>query len=254
MLYIFICEDEEFQLNYIKKMIAEYIAQKKIDAQIVAAKKNPKDILAQLEDCYQPAVFFIDVQLDGYDMDGFGLARRLKERNSKYSIVFLTSNSHVAYKVFEYHLEILDYIVKKPEYFRQKMIDGCLMKRLDDIFGKLESLCNKSQKSCIAVSFGGKLIDIILEDIIVIQSVKEKHLTEICLYNRMITVRQPLKSIYEQLGAMFVYVNKSCIVNRHKIQELDKKERVLHLVGGFQAEVSYRELKHVEKIIKCSIQ
>lgn len=166
MLYIFICEDEEIQLRYIEKMIEEYITQKKINAQIVAARQNPEDILAESEANYHPAVFFIDVQLDGYGMNGFDLARRLKERESKCSIVFLTADSHMAYKVFEYQMEILDYLVKRPEYFRQKTINGCLMKRLDNIFGKLESLRNKSQKACIVFSDGGKLIDVILEDII----------------------------------------------------------------------------------------
>ena len=39
--------------------------------------------MVELHDDCQPAVFFIDVQLDGYDMDGFDLARRLKWMNMK---------------------------------------------------------------------------------------------------------------------------------------------------------------------------
>ena len=83
MLYIYICEDEEVQLNYIREMITEYIADQRIDARIVAARQDPEEIMAELHDYCQPAIFFIDIQLDGYDMDGFDLARRLKWLNSE---------------------------------------------------------------------------------------------------------------------------------------------------------------------------
>lgn len=249
MLHIYICEDEEVQLNCIRDMITEYIADQKIDARIAAAKQDPEDIMAELHDYYQPAVFFIDVQLDGYDMDGFDLARRLKWLSNKYAVVFLTSSDHLAYKVFEYNLEVLDYVVKEPEYFQQKGIHEGLRKRLDRIFEKLNSLCDKKNKTSIAFTCGGKVTDVITEDIIYVQSVAGKHQAEVYLDNRVITVRQSMKYIYEQLSEDFIFANKSCIVNKSKMRELDKKERFLHLEGGFRVEVSYRELNGIAKLM-----
>lgn len=249
MLYIYICEDEEVQLNYIRDMITEYIADRGIDARIAAARQNPEEIMAELYDYCQPAVFFIDVQLDGYDMDGFDLARRLKWLDSEYAVVFLTSSDHLAYKVFEYNLEVLDYVVKEPEYFQQKGIHEGLRKRLDRIFEKLNSLCDKKNKMSIAFACGGKVMDVIIEDIIYVQSVAGKHQAEVYLDNRVITVRQSMKYIYEQLSEDFIYANKSCIVNKSKMRELDKKERFLHLDGGFRVEVSYRELNGIAKLM-----
>ena len=121
MLHIYICEDEEVQLNRIRDMITEYIADLRIDARIVAARQDPEEIMAELHDNCQPAVFFIDVQLDGYDMDGFDLARRLKWLNSEYAVVCLTSSDHLAYKVFEYNLEVLDYVVVHELAHRKEM-------------------------------------------------------------------------------------------------------------------------------------
>ncbi|MCI9618807.1 MAG: response regulator transcription factor [Dorea sp.] len=250
MLYIYICEDEEVQLNYIREMITEYIADQRIDARIVAARQDPEEIMAELHDYCQPAIFFIDIQLDGYDMDGFDLARRLKWLNSEYAVVFLTSSTDFAYKVFEYDLEVLDYVVKEPEYFRQKRINNSLIRRLDRIFEKMMSLCDKKNKATIALAGGGKVTNVIMEDIIYIQSVAGRHQAEVYLDNRVIIVRQSMKSIYELLSEDFVYVNKSCIVNRYKMQELDKKERFLYLAGGFRVEVAYRELNDIAKIME----
>ena len=244
MLHIYICEDEEVQLNRIRDMITEYIADLRIDARIVAARQDPEEIMAELHDNCQPAVFFIDVQLDGFD-----LARRLKWLNSEYAVVFLTSSDHLAYKVFEYNLEVLDYVVKEPEYFQQKGIHEGLRKRLDRIFEKLNSLCDKKNKTSIAFTCGGKVTDVITEDIIYVQSVAGKHQAEVYLDNRVITVRQSMKYIYEQLSEDFIFANKSCIVNKSKMRELDKKERFLHLEGGFRVEVSYRELNGIAKLM-----
>lgn len=249
MLHIYICEDEEIQLNCIKDILTEYIADLRIDARIAAARQDPEEIMAELHDYCQPAVFFIDVQLDGYDMDGFDLARRLKWLDSEYAVVFLTSSDHLAYKVFEYNLEVLDYVVKEPEYFQQKGIHEGLRKRLDRIFEKLNSLCDKKNKMSIAFACGGKVMDVIIEDIIYVQSVAGKHQAEVYLDNRVITVRQSMKYIYEQLSEDFIYANKSCIVNKSKMRELDKKERFLHLDGGFRVEVSYRELNGIAKLM-----
>lgn len=252
MLYIFVCEDEELQLNYIRNMITGYIARKGIDAKIEVAEKEPERILEKLHNENQPALFFIDVQLDGCKMDGFELACRLKMLNGGYSIVFLTSNAPMAYKAFEYRLEVLDYIVKEPEFFLQETISEQLAERLDIIFEKATSLCEKKSKATIALSCGSKVVEVIIEDIILIQSVAGKHLTEVILRDHMITVRETLKSLYGQLGGDFIYVSKSCVVNRYKMKELDKKERFLDLDGRFRVEVAYRELKRVERVLKGS--
>ena len=42
-------------------------------------------------------------------------------------------------------------------------------------------------------------------------------------------------------------MNKSCIVQRNMILEIDKKNRRLNLYGGYQVEVSVREMKKIGK-------
>ena len=93
------------------------------------------------------------------------------------------------------------------------------------------------------------MTDVITEDIIYVQSVAGKNQAEVYLDNRVITVRQSMKYIYEQLSEDFIYANKSCIVNKSKMRELDKKERFFFLEGGFRVEVSYRELNGIAKLM-----
>lgn len=249
MIDIYICEDIEIQLKYIERILKEYIVCRKKDARIVAAKRDPKDILSEISKHSNPAVFFIDVQLKGYSIDGFELAKRLKKQNNEHSIVFLTSNDKLAYKVFEYELDALDYIIKKPQYFCNNAENPELSKRLDNIFEKLHNIDLQKHKKSITISNGSILTKLFLDDIIYIQAVKRIHLVEIYSYNRVISCRQSLKSIFELLTDRYIYVNKSCIVNMDKANSLDKQNRYLYLDGEFQVEISYRELKNVEKVL-----
>lgn len=57
-----------------------------------------------------------------------------------------------------------------------------------------------------------------------------------------------MKEIFEKINSeKFIFVNKSCIVQRNMILEIDKKNRRLNLYGGYQVEVSVREMKKIGK-------
>ena len=109
MIDIYLCEDELSQLNYFKKVIESFLKENHIQAEIVSARNNPlftiNDFIKNEENT---ALFFLDVELNGYTMDGFGLARKLKKQDRDIYIVFLTSQEDLAFRAFEYKLEPLD--------------------------------------------------------------------------------------------------------------------------------------------------
>lgn len=76
-------------------------------------------------------MFFIDIQLDGYCMEGFELARELRKNMKDSYIVFLTSCEELAYKAFEYELDIIDYIVKQPQDFLMVKMSTRVEQRID---------------------------------------------------------------------------------------------------------------------------
>ena len=80
MIQIYICEDEKIQLEFWKRTIEDYIKSAKIMAEIVSARQNPQDILNDIEQCdNSQRLFFIDIQMPEYDMNGLELARKLRE-------------------------------------------------------------------------------------------------------------------------------------------------------------------------------
>ena len=250
MINIFICEDNKEQLQRLSKIIEAYIAGRGIDARLIAAEDDPEKLLkaAEERDGF-PALFFVDVQLDNCTMDGFELVRRLKGRGRDYYFVFLTAKEELAFKAFEYDLEILDYIVKEPRYFLCEGVHEKLGGRLDKIFEKI----GKDQLQAVSapsgemlVECGSRVVELRFCDMIYIEAIKGKHQAEIVTCDKNITVRQSLKSIHQQLPEQFYYANKSCIVNGKMIREVDKKNRYLTLQGGYRCEVSFREMQNLQ--------
>lgn len=243
MIYIYLCEDEEVQLSYFERVIRKYIMDSGKCAEVISARTSPEQILGDAKERKGDiSLFFIDIQLDGYSLDGFGLARELKRQMKDCHLVFLTSREELAYKAFEYELGILDYIVKRPEDFLEDEVSDGIKRRLDSIFDKLEDKKERRKRAVISIECGSRLVEVDKRNIIFIQSLKGKHQTEIYTDSQRLTTKQTLSGMKERLGEDFIYVNKTCIVQRDKIKEIDRKNRFLLLEGGYQAEVSFRRL------------
>ncbi|EOS70604.1 hypothetical protein C818_01630 [Lachnospiraceae bacterium MD308] len=250
MIDIYLCEDELSQLNYFKKVIESFLKENHIQAEIVSARNNPlftiNDFIKNEENT---ALFFLDVELNGYTMDGFGLARKLKKQDRDIYIVFLTSQEDLAFRAFEYKLEPLDYIIKKPEYFLSDRMGNEMKVRMENIFGKIELMKEKKQNS-ISISAGSRVLEVNKDDILFIQAVKGSHQIEIYLSYKKLTLRQSLKNISEMLDEAFIFISKSCIVQKQKIREIDKKGRKIFLECGYELEVPYREIGSLCKLMQ----
>lgn len=65
MIQIYICEDQEKQLLYFKRIIEKYITNTHKDAKVVSARKNPQYTLFDVNKYGEsPALLFLDIQLE----------------------------------------------------------------------------------------------------------------------------------------------------------------------------------------------
>ena len=122
---------------------------------------------------------------------------------------------------------------------------------MEHIFERIE-LFRQKKKNNISISAGSRIVEVNRDDILFIQAVKGSHQIEIYLPYKKLTMRQSLKNISGLLDESFVFISKSCIVQKNKIQEVDRKERRVHLEGGYDLEVSYREIKGLCELMKAA--
>lgn len=95
----------------------------------------------------------------------------------------------------------------------------------------------------IQLESGSRMIEIPIEDIVMVQAIKSTHMIDI--YTTSQKIKETLKKMFEILGGNFIYVNKSCIVQKKKIREIDKKNHYALMPGGLKVEVSYREMRNL---------
>lgn len=250
MLNIYLCEDEVSQLNYFKKVISSFVVENQIKADIVSSQINPLLTLKDIQNNGEnPALFFLDVELKGYEMNGFELAKAIIDENLESYIVFLTSQEDLAYQAFEYRIEPLDYIIKRPEYFLSTRMSVKIRDRMIHIFEKIEFLREKKQNN-ISIVTGSRIIEVNKRDILFIEAIKGSHQIEIYLPYKKLTIRQSLKYMIEMLDESFVQISRSCIVQKSKIKEISKKQRIVYIEGGYELPVSYREMTNLCNLFK----
>lgn len=195
------------------------------------------------------AVFFLDILLKDGEPDGLELGRLLREKYPSSKLIFLTSEANLAFRTYEYQLEATDYIIKDPA----DMLESGNARLQERIGGVLRTIAEQTQLRARAeklrIQAGNRYIYISPEEVEYVNAVKETHQVEIFLNERKVTAGLSLTELKTMLGEEFWYCNRSCIVNIHKIRELDRKERFLWLESGSRCEVAYREMNKFRKLM-----
>lgn len=245
MISIYLCDDHDEQLHLFQKILEHYIDKTKIEAKIVSVRNNPEDTIADSKrEKAEKVLFFVDIQLDGFEMDGFELVNRLKKINKNFYYVFLTSRSDLAYRVFEEEMDIIDYVVKDTAEYLSSELSEKTRLRLNRIFKVIQEKQNKQKQKIIYLDRSGN--NRVLESEIVCIETDTAH-RKIMVYakDRVIISGMPLKELEAQLSKEFLTVNKGCIIAVHQMETLDKKNRMVSMKNGKQYEISFRKIKEV---------
>lgn len=245
MISVYLCDDDEEQLSFFRDILQHYFDKTQTKAKIVSVRKNPEDTI---DDCItnkeDVALFFVDIQLDGYEIDGFELVNRLKRINKNFFYVFLTSRSDLAYRVFEEEMDIIDYVVKDTAEYLSTELNEKTWLRLNRIFKVIQEKQSRQKQKVIYLDRSGN--NRVLESEIICIETDTVH-RKVIVYakDRVITSSMSLKELETQLGEDFLAVNKGCIIAVHQIEMFDKKNRFVFMKNGKQYDISFRKIKEV---------
>jgi two-component system response regulator AgrA len=226
MLDIYICEDDEKQLAFTQHGISDYCMKQKLDAAVVFASVNPFDILAHFRSASNPALFFLDIDLNAA-INGIELAGRIRELGKRAFIVFLTSHAELTLLTFQYKVEALDFIVKDDPHNIKSRIHDC-------IDTALARHTDKPTSKTIKIALENRVILLDPDEITFIETTHVRHKLRLHARNRLLEFNAELKAMENQLrgDGRFVRVHKSYIVNRNKIESINRKEKTVIMLGG----------------------
>ncbi len=207
MIDVYICEDNQKQLNLLKKYISNSIMIEGLDMKIALATSDPHDLLKEILTAENIGLFFLDIDLKS-DVNGLTLAQRIRQVQPRCFIIFITSHSEMSFLTFQYKVEALDFIIKsKPELVKAK-IHECLL----DIEQKYTSLHNAVCRT-FTIDQNDRRTDFDYNDIIFFETSVNVHKIVLHARKRVLEFAGQLKEIEKQLREMGiteyrVYVQK----------------------------------------------
>lgn len=207
--------------------------------EIALATDNPYEVLEQAKNMNDIGCYFLDIQLST-DINGIKLGSEIRKHDPVGNIIFVTSHSELTYLTFVYKVAAMDFIFKDdPAELRTRIID-CL----ETAHTRLQLLSKDNSVETIELKRGSNSVYVQYDDIMFFESSTKSHRLIAHLDNRQIEFYGNLKEL-SQLDDRFFRCHNSFVVNRHNIESIDSKERIVYFKNK---EHCYASVRNVKKI------
>ena len=227
MLPVYICEDDAMIRAAQKEYLRKQILMEGYDMEIALCSGHPEEIIRAVRESPGRGIYFLDIELKGEPMDGFGLGQEIRRLDSRGFLIYVTSFQDLAFETFRYHLEALDYIVKGNPRKMQEGIRHCL-----EVI--TERMCREKGEE--REFFSVKIMDIVkhvpVDEIVFFETAGRTHRIELHAVNDRMDFIGSMQELEEKLGERFMRVHRAYLVNVDQIAELDLKGREIRMKNG----------------------
>lgn len=244
MLKFYICEDNLEQRNRFLKYVEDTIIIEELDIGKALITEDPEEILEYLSMNQGTGIYFLDVDLKN-KINGIQLAEKIREYDPSGFIIFITTHAEMSYLTFRYKVEAMDYIIKENYKEVKDRIHKCIL----NAHSRYSLNSNQGQKIFKFVS-DDKVIHIENDKILYFETSSTIHKIIIHAIDRQVEFYGQMKDIEEQLEENFCRCHRSYIVNKDKIKEIHKKERIIYMINGETCMISTRGMRLLKEFSK----
>lgn len=208
MLFVAICDDENYFCSREQKLISEYLSQRghKVKFDLYA---SGEELLKQGAKVAQYDIIFLDVNMD--KLDGIETAQRIRKISHRNFIVFVTA--FVQYAVCGYEVDAIRFILKDDQYeLRLKECMDAILQRM------------KGRKENHVFTFQKGIVDLPYEHLVYVESRLHKVLFHVINEEKAVYTMygklDPIDEILHEDG--FCRTHQSYLVNLQHIQEIKR--------------------------------
>lgn len=245
MLKIFICEDNKPQKEKFRDIINNIILIENYDMSIELVTENPYEVLDNIKTRTVSGLYFLDVDLNS-DINGIQLAEQIRKYDPRGFIVFITTHAEMSYLTFIYKVEAMNYIIKDNFKNIAERIGDCMR----DAHSKYKTKSAELQR-VFSIKVNDKIINVDFNDIIFFETSSTIHKVILNCTNRQVEFYSNMKDIEAVLDERFCRCHTSFIINRDKVKEIDKKNRIVYMVTGDECIASMRGIRKLLQLNKC---
>jgi len=237
MIEILICEDNKKEVEFIVKVISDYILIENLDMELALTTSNPQEMLAHVNRNAGPFLCFVDIELGDIEDNGVTLSSKIKTINPEALIVFVTSNGDYMKLTFEYKIGAIGYIMKgNPNEQKEKVIE--YLNYAHQHFSN--STVNEKR---FAFNVKDNTMIEVNDDIISFE-LKNKNVKKVTIYTkyRSYDFFGTLAKA-EEMDESFFRVHRSVVINTNNISWIDEKNHKIYMVNGDVCSASTRGIK-----------
>lgn len=152
-------------------------------------------------------LYFLDIEMP--EMDGFEVARKIREEAPEAYLIYLTSHEELATKGYKF---------KAFDYIPKSLLAEEINSTLEMFWTEYQRICNRTYPIVTNTRFEQLEYD----DIIYLY--REKNNTVFVLKDREVRIRKALKAVFDELASEgFMFTERGYVVNIEHIVRLVKK-------------------------------
>lgn len=239
MLKAFVCEDNQNQKEKLTKIIEDIILIENYDIDLALSTSDPYELIDNIKGTSNTGIYFLDVDLHS-DINGIQLAEKIRKHDPRGFIIFITTHAEMSYLTFIYKVEAMDYIIKDNYNNIKQRISECI----NNAHNKYKTKSSELQK-IFSIKVEDKIINIDYNDILFFETSSTIHKVVLHSLNRQVEFYSKMKEVENSLDERFIRCHNSFIVNKDKIKELDKKNRIAYMINGEKCLISTRGIKNL---------
>lgn len=241
MISIFICEDNAEEREFLACTIEKFIFIENYDMQVVLAAADPTELLSHLSSKSGQGVYFLDVDLQHPEYNGFTLAKQIRKMDPRAFLIFVTTHEEMIFETFRYRLEAMSYITKDNPSNIGGQIHDCLMEVRQLVCSE-----GKEQGPFYSLQTGDNQYHIPFEEILFFETAGTVHKVILHAKDRVIEFRGELKALEQELGDTFMRVHRSYLVNLAKVREIHYPNQTMLMEDGSICLLSRKGKKEIK--------
>ncbi len=227
MITIAVCDDEKYIADQVKQMAAHFFREKNMEAFIVWFSCGEE--LLQYDKSID--ILFLDIQMKG--MDGMETARKLRSRNFKGFLIFITILKEMVFQSFE--VQAYDYLLKPIE-------EKQFTRTMDRLLVSMKQVSEDK----LLVQKGYERSIISFEDIVFAEIIDRKvylHLTS----SDVVDFYDRIENLEARLDGRFFRCHRSYLINLQYLKSY--KNGAAYMENGEEIPVSRLRSKEFSGII-----
>ncbi|MBS6195358.1 MAG: response regulator transcription factor [Clostridiales bacterium] len=213
-MYLAYCDDEEVQLEYLKKLAEEWADASGVSLTF-SSYKSGEELLFEHDESFPFDLLILDIDMKG--INGMTLAKKIRRTDARLPLLFLTNKKEYVFEGYE--VNAFRYLLKPVD--RQKLFP---------LLDELQSL-TRTERRYLVESIDGQMQKIPLDTILYLEA--RGHYTAIHTEARTYELKKSLSQLDGQIQNAassdqdFIFSHRSYLVNLAHVDRVLRTECIL---------------------------